>query len=66
MIRLAANISTMFTELPFAERIEAAAKAGFRAVECQFPYVVGACGDCGPPRGIQHEMGAVQCAPRQV
>jgi hydroxypyruvate isomerase len=40
MIRLAANISTMFTELPFAERIEAAANAGFRAVECQFPYVV--------------------------
>jgi hydroxypyruvate isomerase len=40
MIRLAANISTMFTELPFADRIEAAAKAGFRAIECQFPYVV--------------------------
>jgi hydroxypyruvate isomerase len=40
MIRLAANISTMFTELPFAERIDAAAKAGFRAVECQFPYAV--------------------------
>jgi hydroxypyruvate isomerase len=40
MIRLAANISTLFTELPFAERIEAAALAGFRAIECQFPYVV--------------------------
>ncbi|MEO8315110.1 MAG: hydroxypyruvate isomerase family protein [Pseudomonadota bacterium] len=40
MITLAANISTMFTELPFIDRIEAAAKAGFRAVECQFPYVV--------------------------
>jgi len=40
MIRLAANISTMFTELPFAERIGAAAGAGFTAVECQFPYEV--------------------------
>ncbi len=40
MIRLAANISTTFTELPFLERIGAAARAGFRAVECQFPYEV--------------------------
>jgi hydroxypyruvate isomerase len=38
MIRLAANISTMFQELPFLERIAAAAAAGFTAVECQFPY----------------------------
>jgi hydroxypyruvate isomerase len=40
MIRLAANISTMFQELPFLERIAAAAQAGFAAVECQFPYAV--------------------------
>jgi hydroxypyruvate isomerase len=40
MIRLAANISTLFTELPFLDRINAAAAAGFTAVECQFPYVV--------------------------
>ena len=40
MIRLAANISTMFQELPFLERIDAAAAAGFAAVECQFPYAV--------------------------
>jgi hydroxypyruvate isomerase len=39
MIRLAANISTLFTELPFLDRIEAAARAGFKNVECQFPYV---------------------------
>lgn len=38
MVRLAANISTMFNELPFNERIQAAANAGFRAVECQLPY----------------------------
>lgn len=40
MIQLAANISTLFTELPFLDRIDAAARAGFRAIECQFPYVV--------------------------
>jgi hydroxypyruvate isomerase len=38
MIRLAANLSTLFTELPFLERFDAAAAAGFTAVECQFPY----------------------------
>lgn len=43
MVRLAANISTMFPELPLLERIDAAADAGFSAVECQFPYAV-------PPR----------------
>ena len=42
MPRFAANISTMFTDRPFADRIAAAAAAGFAAVECQFPYEVGA------------------------
>lgn len=37
-IRLSANISMLFAELPFLDRIGAAARAGFRAVECQFPY----------------------------
>lgn len=39
MIRLAANLSTLFTERPFLDRFQAAAQAGFTAVECQFPYV---------------------------
>mgnify|MGYP001442269050 CR=1 FL=1 len=38
MIRLSANLSTLFTELPFLERFDAAAAAEFTAVECQFPY----------------------------
>jgi hydroxypyruvate isomerase len=38
MPRIAANLSTLFTHLPFVDRIAAAARAGFRAVECQFPY----------------------------
>jgi len=33
-----ANISWLFTELPFLDRFEAAAKTGFRAVEIQNPY----------------------------
>ncbi|NLD68281.1 MAG: hydroxypyruvate isomerase family protein [Limnobacter sp.] len=38
MPRFAANLSTMYTELPFLQRFDAAAKDGFEAVECQFPY----------------------------
>jgi hydroxypyruvate isomerase len=38
MPRFAANLSFMFNELPFLDRFEAAAKAGFRAVEFLFPY----------------------------
>jgi hydroxypyruvate isomerase len=38
MPRFAANLSMMFTELPFLDRFDAAAKAGFTAVEFLFPY----------------------------
>lgn len=38
MLRLAANLSTLFTEVPLDARFEAAADAGFRGVEIQFPY----------------------------
>lgn len=38
MPRFAANLSLMFTELPFLDRFEAAAEAGFGAVEFLFPY----------------------------
>ena len=38
MPRLAANLSMMFNEMPFLERFDAAAKAGFEAVEFLFPY----------------------------
>lgn len=38
MLRLAANLSTLFMELPLEARFAAAARAGFRAVEMQFPY----------------------------
>lgn len=38
MIRLAANLSLLFTELPFLDRFAAAADAGFAAVEFVSPY----------------------------
>jgi hydroxypyruvate isomerase len=38
MPRFAANLAYLFTERPFIERFGAAAAAGFKAVELQFPY----------------------------
>ncbi|WP_217450747.1 hydroxypyruvate isomerase family protein [Vogesella oryzae] len=38
MLKYAANLSMLFTELPLPQRFAAAAQAGFRAVEIQFPY----------------------------
>ena len=38
MPKFAANLSMLFTELPFLDRFGAAAEAGFRAVEYLFPY----------------------------
>lgn len=38
MPRFAANLSMLFTEHAFLDRIKPAAKAGFQAVEFQFPY----------------------------
>lgn len=40
MPKLSANLSTLFTEQPLLERVDAAARAGFRGVEVQFPYEV--------------------------
>lgn len=38
MPRFAANLSMLFTEVPLLARFERAARAGFQAVEIQFPY----------------------------
>ncbi|MDY0011718.1 MAG: hydroxypyruvate isomerase [Rhodocyclaceae bacterium] len=38
MPRFSANLSMLFAERPFLARFGAAARAGFQAVECQFPY----------------------------
>jgi hydroxypyruvate isomerase len=42
MPRFAANLTMMFAEVPFLDRFAAAAKAGFKAVEFQFPYAFAA------------------------
>ena len=38
MPKFAANLSFLFTEVPFPERFERAAAAGFKGVEYLFPY----------------------------
>ena len=38
MPRFAANLSMLYTELPFLDRFEAAARDGFQGVEFLFPY----------------------------
>jgi hydroxypyruvate isomerase len=38
MPNFAANLTMLFSEVPFLERFERAARAGFRAVEYMFPY----------------------------
>jgi hydroxypyruvate isomerase len=40
MPHFAANLSMMFNEWAFADRFDAAAEAGFDAVECLFPYEI--------------------------
>ena len=42
MPRFAANLSMLFSEHPFLDRFEHAAKAGFKAVEFLFPYAFAA------------------------
>lgn len=42
MPKFAANLSMLFTELPFLDRFEAAARADFKAVEFLFPYAYSA------------------------
>ncbi|HEX5373737.1 MAG TPA: 2-oxo-tetronate isomerase [Aquabacterium sp.] len=37
-LRFAANLSWLYTELPFLDRFEAAARDGFSGVECLFPH----------------------------
>ena len=48
-MKLCANITLLYPELPFIERFAAAAADGFKAVEIQFPYDT-------PLAVIQHEL----------
>jgi hydroxypyruvate isomerase len=44
MVRLAANLTMLFSEYPFLERFDRAAAAGFESVEFFFPYGLDAAG----------------------
>lgn len=77
MPRFAANLSFLFTELPFPERFAAAAAAGFGGVEFLFPYdwpvesVAGWCHSAGvesvlfnlPPGDWQAGERGIACLP---
>ncbi|HEY9238742.1 MAG TPA: hydroxypyruvate isomerase [Burkholderiaceae bacterium] len=49
MPKFAANLTMLFTEVPFLDRFERAARAGFTAVEFLFPYDV-------PVEEIRHRL----------
>lgn len=51
MLRFAANLSLLFTDVPFLDRIDRAARAGFGRVEFQFPYDL-------PARDIRERLDA--------
>lgn len=51
MPRFSANLTFLFTEVPFLDRFAAAASAGFRAVEFAFPYE-------HPPAAIAERLAA--------
>ena len=38
MVRFSANLGFLWSQLPLLERIELAAKNGFKAIELQWPY----------------------------
>ena len=64
MPRLAANVSLMFPEVPFMERFAAAARAGFRYVEYQFPYAFGGAAEVAQRARRGRRSGAAQPAGR--
>ena len=51
MPKFAANLSFLYQELPFLERVAAAAVDGFKGVECLFPYEV-------PPKEFKAALSA--------
>ncbi|TCS64017.1 hydroxypyruvate isomerase family protein [Varunaivibrio sulfuroxidans] len=51
MIKLSANLSFLFTQEAFLERFHAASLAGFKGVECLFPYAF-------PSREIKNRLAA--------
>jgi hydroxypyruvate isomerase len=63
MPRFSANLSILFTELPFMQRFAAAKEAGFNAVECWFPYEHGISNIARTLRECQLEMVGINTSP---
>ncbi len=66
MPRFAANLTFLFNEVPFAERFAEAAHAGFRGVECAFPYDVPAKDVAALLRQHRLEMVLINAPPGDV
>lgn len=62
-MRLSANLSMLFGEHAFLDRFEAAARAGFRGVECWFPYAHTIPALQAAMRGAAQQMVVINSAP---
>ena len=62
MPRFSANLSILFTEMPFLDRLSAAKAAGFHAVECWFPYEHGVADIARLLRELELEMVGINTA----
>lgn len=65
MPRFSANISILFTELPFIERFAAAKREGFEAVECWFPYEHGVADVALALQELRLQMVSINTSPGQ-
>lgn len=63
MPKFAANLTFLFREYPFLDRFEAAAEAGFRAVEVLFPYDDAAAEITRRLRAFDLSMVLINCPP---
>lgn len=63
MPKFCANLTWLFTELPFLERFEAAKEAGFDAVEVLFPYDVNAQDIVAELAKHELHMALINCPP---
>lgn len=59
---VSANVSLLFTELPLLERFEAAARAGFSAVESWWPFATAAPGEAE----VEQLLGRIEAAGVQL
>lgn len=63
MPKFCANLTWLFTELPFLDRFEAAKEAGFDAVEVLFPYDVNAQDIVNKLARYELQMALINCPP---